>query len=380
VNSLRIGSLCTGYGGLDGAAQSVLGGSLAWVSDNDSGASRILAHRFPSVPNLGDLTTADWAAAEPVDVLTGGFPCQPVSDAGLRKGLNDERWLFDDICTAIGRMASRPGLLLFENVRGLLPANNGDAMARVIQGLAVLGYVGRYGLLRASDVGACHRRARVFIAARLAADAAGARLGWGQDAGTGSGNARPRSWCYEPERGHPAAPEDADGAARGERRLAAPGQAEGGRPRADAGGSGGAPAADTRGPRHREHSGESSAEEAGPFAGDELAGDRGLWPAGDWGPYELAIRRHERAFGRPAPVPTEPGRGGKPRLAPFFVEWMMGLPAGWVTDVPGMSRNDQLKALGNGVVPRQAAVAMRLLLDRAGIAAPAALSKTERAA
>jgi DNA (cytosine-5)-methyltransferase 1 len=59
---------------------------------------------------------------------------------------------------------------------------------------------------------------------------------------------------------------------------------------------------------------------------------------------------------------------------------MMGLPAGWVTDVPGMSRNDQLKALGNGVVPRQAAVAMRLLLDRAGIAAPAALSKTERAA
>ncbi|MEV7371925.1 hypothetical protein AB0O51_13695 [Streptomyces sp. NPDC090301] len=54
MNALRIGSLCTGYGGLDMAVQSVLGGSLAWVSDVDPGASRILAHRHPGVPNLGD--------------------------------------------------------------------------------------------------------------------------------------------------------------------------------------------------------------------------------------------------------------------------------------------------------------------------------------
>jgi DNA (cytosine-5)-methyltransferase 1 len=59
---------------------------------------------------------------------------------------------------------------------------------------------------------------------------------------------------------------------------------------------------------------------------------------------------------------VEPGRNGDLRLSPAFVEWMQGLPNGWVTDVPGLSRNAQLKALGNGVVPQQAAMALRLLL------------------
>ncbi len=59
------------------------------------------------------------------------------------------------------------------------------------------------------------------------------------------------------------------------------------------------------------------------------------------------------------------GRWGA-RLAPPFVEWLMGLTAGWVTAVPGLSRNEQLKALGNGVVPQQAAHAVALLLDRIG--------------
>ncbi|WDZ91162.1 hypothetical protein [Nocardiopsis sp. HUAS JQ3] len=67
--------------------------------------------------------------------------------------------------------------------------------------------------------------------------------------------------------------------------------------------------------------------------------------------------------GRPAPAPTDPtGRGGAHRLAPAFVEWLMGLPDGWVTDVPGLSRAAQLKALGNGVVWQQAAAALLDLL------------------
>lgn len=83
----------------------------------------------------------------------------------------------------------------------------------------------------------------------------------------------------------------------------------------------------------------------------------------DFGPYTAAIARWEAVLGRPAPAPTEPtGKGGAHRLSPRFVEWMMGLPDGWVTDVPGTSRNDQLKALGNGVVPQQAAAAVRHLL------------------
>ena len=82
----------------------------------------------------------------------------------------------------------------------------------------------------------------------------------------------------------------------------------------------------------------------------------------DFGPYADAIRRHEVALGRPTPAPTEPGKTG-PRLSPAFVEWMMMLPAGHVTDPAiGLSRSQQLKALGNGVVPAQAALALRSLL------------------
>lgn len=75
-----------------------------------------------------------------------------------------------------------------------------------------------------------------------------------------------------------------------------------------------------------------------------------------WGIYQSAISRWEQAT-RPAPEPTD-ARG---RLAPEFVEWIMGLPHGWVTGVPGLSRPAQLTALGNGVVPQQASRALRLL-------------------
>ena len=78
-----------------------------------------------------------------------------------------------------------------------------------------------------------------------------------------------------------------------------------------------------------------------------------------WGAYEPAIRRWERVLGRPAPAPTEVNAKGSQRLSPAFVEWMQGLPAGHVTGVPGVNRNAQLKALGNGVVPQQAIAALR---------------------
>ena len=82
-----------------------------------------------------------------------------------------------------------------------------------------------------------------------------------------------------------------------------------------------------------------------------------------WGEYAAAIARHEQALGRPAPDPTEPGRTGKPRLSPRFVEWMMMHPDGWVTDPTlGLTRNEQLKALGNGVVPHQAYAALTDML------------------
>jgi hypothetical protein len=84
----------------------------------------------------------------------------------------------------------------------------------------------------------------------------------------------------------------------------------------------------------------------------------------DWGKFTAAIRRWE-ALTRPAPAPTKPdGRDGNHRLSAEFTEWMMGLPAGWITaeDI-GLKRNDQLKACGNGVVPQQAELALRMLLQ-----------------
>ena len=103
-------------------------------------------------------------------------------------------------------------------------------------------------------------------------------------------------------------------------------------------------------------------------------GDSGAWGIGrvpptdgagdlrtDWGPYGPAIARWAHACGRAAPAPTIAGTKGQPKLNPRFVEWLMGLPPGWVTDVPGISVNQQLRMLGNGVVPAQAAAAIHWL-------------------
>lgn len=82
-----------------------------------------------------------------------------------------------------------------------------------------------------------------------------------------------------------------------------------------------------------------------------------------WGKFEQAIRRWERVLDRPAPAPTKPdGKDGAQRLSSKFTEWMMGLPDGWITDA-GLTRNEELKACGNGVVPQQAELALRLLLS-----------------
>lgn len=82
-----------------------------------------------------------------------------------------------------------------------------------------------------------------------------------------------------------------------------------------------------------------------------------------WGKFEPAIRRWEEILGRPAPAPTKPdGKDGNHRLAAEFCEWMMGCEPGWITDVD-ISRNEMLKAAGNGVVPQQAELALRILLE-----------------
>lgn len=310
---MNIGSLCTGYGGLDMA----LDGDTVWVSDIDKHAAKLLAHRFPTVPNLGDLTAVDWEAVEPVDIITAGYPCQPFSHAGKREGQNDERHIWPHIANAIRVL--RPRYAFFENVAGHVSLGLADVLAD----LAEAGFDAEWTTVRASDVGAPHRRERLFI---LATDA-------------------PR----DPRRilnGDGLSPTDADQPGR---EGAEPAQRSDVSTWGDYGPAG--PPADTEINEQRE-----------PIDRGQVRAEP--WD-GTWGDYQPAITQWEHVTGRAAPAPTTTGTTGRAVLNPPFVEWMMGLPAGWVTDVPGISRTGQLHLLGNGVVPQQAAHALAILTDQA---------------
>jgi DNA (cytosine-5)-methyltransferase 1 len=401
MTALRIGSVCTGYGGLDIAVQHVFGGELAWVADNDPGAALILADHYPQVPNLGDITALDWRDVEPVDIYIGGYPCQPFSTAGKRKGTKDARHLWPHIARALGVL--RPRLAVFENVAGHLSLG----FDTVLGDLAALGFDADWCCVRASDIGAAHQRKRLFVFA-WPADTGGPGLArrWAEratahrgrltaadavDLGKHGGRARGAGRDEPAARRLPIA--DAVG-----RRLQGGPSGDGAGPSqqlADADGSGvqrGA-AADAAGVGEREPAdqtvtvaGSRDARQkpgrgSGLLAADSACDGRGEGrpeparqqggshaPVGgspNWGEYAAAIDRWAQIIGRPAPRPTD----ALGRLNPSFVEWLMALDDGHVTAVPGLSRTAQLKALGNGVVWPQAAAALRILLNRSEPAA-----------
>lgn len=363
-----IGSLFSGCGGLDLAVQAVLGGQVAWHCEVDPAASKVLTAHWPGTPNLGDITAIDWTAVPRVDILTGGFPCQDVSHAGRRAGLGPDTrsGLWARMADAIGHL--RPGLVVAENVRGLLSAradsdvepcpwclgDTGDgepplrALGAVLADLAELGYDAAWHGLRAADVGAPHARFRVFLLAWPAGDPDGLGLEWPR--GTRDGWPRPKDSGRRPasDAGCDARPEDDPHrlpTPRDRRTAAHPdGDALWQQPVAESG----------RGRRRNEGRTEPAGLVGGPDA--PLGGHT------DWGSFGPAVRQWERILGRLAPAPTEPGPNGSGRLSAKFTEWMMGLPDGWVCDVPGVSRNGQLKMLGNGVVPQQAEAALRAIL------------------
>lgn len=117
---LRVGSLFSGYGGLDLAVEHALGAETIWFSEINKPVAHVFAHHWPDAPNLGDITTIDWHNVEPVDALCGGFPCLNVSTVGKRAGLapGTRSGLWSYMAAAIE--ALRPRLVVIENVRGLL--------------------------------------------------------------------------------------------------------------------------------------------------------------------------------------------------------------------------------------------------------------------
>jgi DNA (cytosine-5)-methyltransferase 1 len=172
--TLTVGSLCTGYGGLDLAVMAVTGARLAWTAETDKYAAAVLARHWPDVPNLGDVTALDWAPVPPVDLVSAGWPCQDISyagpGAGITEGTRSGLWLH----IAAGLRCLRPAYVFLENVAALRTRG----LAKVLGDLAALGYDTQWTCLRAADAGAPHRRDRLLIlgvrpgeAARLAAAA-----------------------------------------------------------------------------------------------------------------------------------------------------------------------------------------------------------------
>ena len=351
---LTIGSLFSGYGGLERAVAGALGNvRTAWVSDIEPGPRKILAQRFPDAPNLGDITTIDWTDVEPVDIIAGGSPCQDLSAAGQRRGMKPgtRSGLWESMTHAIETI--QPRLVVWENVLGALSAdayslsdlepgagplgNRSDgpllrALGRVLGDLTNLGYDAAWTTFRASDVGAPHSRRRVFV---VAYPHESGSEEWGQSLPV---------------------PQEEPAAVISDNLLPTPQARDGKGIPGDGFNASSLPREVALLPTPTAQAGKQAAADRGPGTRD----DHNLWSVvarkNEWGKYAPAIHQWEQILGRPAPPPTAGGR-----LSPRFVEWMMGLPQGWVTDVD-ISRAQQLRALGNGVVPPQCAAALRMFL------------------
>lgn len=284
--SMKIGSLCTGYGGLDLAVEEFFNAKTVWACDIDKSASKIIEKRF-NVPNLGDLKLVDWSKVEPIDIITAGYPCQPFSHAGERKGFQDERHIWPHIRNAVSIL--RPEYIILENVRGHLTLG----FDSVLGDLAEIGYDARWTIVRASDVGAPHKRERLFVVANAHGDAHSEsrranRSIYGETSTIIDGSNRHEHGC-------------------------------------------GCQVISDSNDQYQSHDGQM------PKLG------RGLTP------------RCQMHLQNPPDALDQDGK-----LNSKFVEYMMGLPVGWVTNAE-LSRAQELKMLGNGVVPQQAQFALERL-------------------
>ena len=162
---MRFGSLFTGIGGIDLGFEAA-GMECAWQVEWDDYCQKVLARHWPDIPRFGEIRSCGKHNLEPVDLICGGFPCQPVSVAGRRDGVADGRWLWPEFHRIICEL--RPRWVVAENVAGLLSANSGGAMGEVLGDLAACGYDAVWDVFPAGGqggVGAPHRRERIFIVA-----------------------------------------------------------------------------------------------------------------------------------------------------------------------------------------------------------------------
>lgn len=156
--TLTVGSLFSGIGGIDLGLERA-GMTVKWQSEIDPYACKVLKKHWPNTPNLGDIKQIDWSTVEAVDVIAGGYPCQPFSTAGKRQGENDPRHLWPYFRDAISGI--RPRFAILENVRGHLSMG----FDRVLADLTEIGYDAEWQIVSAASVGAPHRRERIICVA-----------------------------------------------------------------------------------------------------------------------------------------------------------------------------------------------------------------------
>ena len=366
-------SLCSGYGGIDLGLRRVLPGlrtiAYAEIEEFACGllASRMEAGQLDSAPIWTNLKTFPWAAFHgKVHILSGGYPCQPFSAAGKRLGAADPRHLWPFI--ADGIRAMRPELCFFENVEGHISLG----LREVISELGSLGYRTTGGLFSASEVGAPHQRKRVFILAHRK----GTRLeGYRRPI---TGEVRHDSWPSRP--GQPQQgwepPRvvgqiqlgDAD-SGRLERPSTEPGRAE------DAVGSGGE---DGKGTVVNPQSEQDDVGEPGQLGQAQREGGCVNDAAADSSDClgNAAEPRLEICGGSAATMGQPRTQSESERSDEDSQCWQTEPPvggnvdgsSGWVDYaqlcISGDNRTDELRLLGNGVVPATAERAFRTLIER----------------
>ena len=168
---MRYGSVCSGVEAAS-LAWEPLGWQPQWFAEVEKFPSAVLAHHWPTIPNLGDITDDDFieqARRRPIDVLVGGTPCQSFSVAGLRKGMDDER---GNLALQFCRIADalQPGWVVWENVRGALSSNGGRDFSSIVGALVEVGCAVAYRILDAQHFNCSARRQRVFIVGHKGTD------------------------------------------------------------------------------------------------------------------------------------------------------------------------------------------------------------------
>ena len=281
-----MGSLFSGIGGFDLGLEKA-GLKVIWQSEIEPYSCSVLKKHWPDVPNIGDITKVDWKTIERPNILCGGYPCQPFSTAGFRKGNNDPRHLWPEFRKAIRIL--QPDYAIMENVRGHLSLG----LVEVLKGLSSIGYDAKWRVVRASDVGAPHQRARLFIIAY------------------------PNSHACPQSR-------------RTNRSI---------------------------------HGSTSKIINRTNRKIDGCSCTPACNPDNEYKSYNRALQELGRRFATRCEMSMQaaPNTMENDTLNAKYVEYMMGLPEGWVTDA-GLSRAQQLKMLGNGVVPQQAEYAIEQIL------------------